>query len=396
MLVLGRFSGMLLWPAILAADTLYLKSGEKIEDVQITGQTQTHVEYREERSGPTRRVAKSSLSRLTYGPVDWEMKRIKLEKEKLRKEEQELLAMQARRDDPARILAAARESLAEIQERINEKRSGGNREAARQCNVAALEKQGRNLEEQKRKKSQELSLAIEQDEARIRQDISGIEQALQEIEQKKKAAAAACRGLDSVPLQLSAGESARLQNDLSALKSRLERAQQQLDQEREIGSNSSKIGRSSAALEVAEWQHRYRTLQERQRAALWRNLVLPGWGHRHLGARTRGWGWTAAAATSLAAFYTAEQELARRKAEYLDPLPLFFLQPIDNQDFFLGRYIYGQRAARLQQAHNQYQLAALVLGAVWIGSSFDLTLLPPASGTRTGWGQMSIAYKSRF
>ena len=392
-------TGLLFWPLILRADTLYLTNGEKIEDVQITGQTQSHVEYREERGGPARRVAKSTLARLTYGPVDWEMKRIKLEKEKLQKAAAALQAQQAQRDDPARILARANQSLQEVQDRINEKRSGGNAAIARECSTAQLDTEAGQLQEKRSGLIRELELAIEQDEQKLKQQIENVDQSLKEIEQKKKAAAVACRGLESVPLQLSAGESARLQKDLGSLKADLERARLQLDKEREMGASSRKIGQNSAALEVAEWQHRYRALQERQRGALLRNLVLPGWGHRHMGARSRGWGWTVAAGGALGALYYTNQEVVHRRAEYLDPVPLLFLQPVDNQDFFIGQYIYGQRATRLKAAHNDYQTAALLLTSVWVGSLIDLTFLPPVSGGRTGGGagpRLSFIWRGTF
>jgi hypothetical protein len=201
---------------------------------------------------------------------------------------------------------------------------------------------------------------------------------------------------------LSASDAKEFHKELSLARNDLETANNNLSKERKQGGRSSQLNSSRANLELRAAQHKHNLYLQKQSGSIWRNLILPGWGHHYQENRARGYMWMGAAAASLGYFYYQNTIVEKRTKEYLDYTPLLALQPVEGNDFLIGNYIYSKRASNLRKSQNDLSAAGAIILGVWVGSLLDLSFQagvdkPSTSDTnRVSWKNTRLRFAAQF
>lgn len=300
----------------LFADTLYLKNGTKYENITITGMDRSKLRFTEK--GSSRTIAKSNLERIVYSnEAD--------QRAQLKKRDQELAELQEKirrladesQGDPASTFGQLRDDIEELKS----------------------------------------DLVL----------IGGIEEPAGDSALADKNAAPPSAENMRIKAQY---------DKLVAISARVERLEKALQTRRDFDRSTLKANKIESELTGRQLRLLYADAADRQRDAVWRSMLLPGWGHSHTGRPAAGvaLGVLFLGGVGLAA--SQASEVGTLRARYNDPVPFLIARSTgDNtQALLLNAIYYGDIGTRLQAGTARYNAGLALAGAVWAGALFHITL----------------------
>ncbi len=304
---------LLLGASAVSADTLLLKGGEKYENVIITGMDRTRLRFTE--NGTSRSIAKSNLVRIIYS------------------DEIDRQAQMQKRD----------QELSELQEQISKLSANG------QNPDAVL--------------------------GQIRSEIDSLKSELELLGGIEDSGGVPADS--AVPASAAENPRIRAQYDrLVAIAAKVERLEKVLEVWREREKSTLQANRIESELTGREIRQKYADASDRQREALLRSMILPGWGHAHTGRSGTGVALGVLFLGSVGLAAGSAQEINVLRAAYNDPLPFLVARNTGDSTraLLINAFYYGDIGTRLRAAGTRYNAAILLAGAVWAGALFHISL----------------------
>lgn len=340
------YAGLFIGSAI-GADSIVLTNGSRLDDVQITNQSATTIEYIDAPGKQPKTIAKAQVRRLLYQEVDWKAKELAQLRARVAAARQRLEELQkAAASDPGLIVKAQSERLRKFP--VSEK----SRLDALRTRIAELESARRELarpkpglrapvlEDLRRRRTanaKELT-TVKQDEKQLRRKLTD--------------------DLLSLAGQL---------EDISA---QLDRAVTLLQKQKTLTAEDGATNRMERDVLLAESAHA-RTLQDRAyRGSLWRSFLLPGWGQIYREETVRGRIITGAFGISFLYMLHTRSEAAAALQAYRDPGPAIASVSSTNALIPAALY-YSDRGASYRAKNLAFSRAVLLLPAIWLGGLID-------------------------